>query len=659
MHRRHPAPGERSAGGVTGGARRGPLALLVVAAVSTTGLAGCSGAADPEPQPAAARLAAALAEGKLAGLPLAGPTPAARRATRDRAQQLLGAATAGLGDLRPTITVVRVSSPSDSGRATAVLAHSWPVAGPDAPAWRYRTRASLVLADGHWRVRWSPAVVAPGLTAQERLTASRVQPVRGDVLGDGGIPLVTARPVVRLGIDKAKVPAADAAAGARALAGLVDIEPAAYVDRVAKAGPKAFVEAIVLRAPDAPDPSAYAAMAGAVALEDELPLAPTRDFARPVLGTVGAATAELVEGSSGRLRAGDVTGLSGLQKRYDGQLRGTPGVVVRAVSPAPTEDAPAARRELFRTEAIDGTPLATTLDERLQELAEATLARVRPASAIVAVRPSDGHVLAAASGPGSNGASTATVGRFAPGSTFKVVTALGLLRAGLTPSTTVRCPAGVTVDGRRFENYDDYPAARLGSVTLRTAVANSCNTAMIGQRAKVPQRELAGAAAALGLGVDHDLGYPVFLGSVPADAGGTEHAASMIGQGRVSASPVAMAAVAASVAAGRTVTPQLLTDPPEQPEQPSVAVTAPEAAQVRSLMRAVVTDGSGRFLAALPGPPVAAKTGTAEFGEDSPPKTHAWMIAVRGDLAVAVFVDLGSSGSGTAGPLLERFLRGA
>jgi cell division protein FtsI/penicillin-binding protein 2 len=517
----------------------------------------------------------------------------------------------------------------------------------------------MELTQDRWRVRWTLAVVAPELVAAERLVLTRMTPRRGDVLGDGDNPLVTARPVVRLGIDKTKVAPEQTEASARALADLVDVDAAAYGQRVVKSGPKAFVEAVVLRVADAPQPTAYAGIEGAVAIDDELPLPPTRDFARPVLGTVGAATAELVKDSGGRLQPGDVTGLSGLQKRYDVQLRGRPGVVVRAVTASVQEGSGATERELFRTEPVDGTPLATTLDERLQRLAESTLAHVRPASAIVAVRPSDGHLLAAASGPGSRGLSTATAGRFAPGSTFKVVTSLGLLRAGLSASTTVSCPATITVDGRRFKNYDDYPSNRLGPVTLRTAVANSCNTAMIGQRAKVPQPDLAAAAAALGLGVDHDLGYPVFLGAVPTDAGATEHAASMIGQGKVEASPVAMAAVAASVARGATVTPQLLQDPPESPDQPSVAVTKQQADAVRSLMRAVVTEGSGRFLATLPGPPVAAKTGTAEFGTDSPPQTHAWMIAVQGDLAVAVFVDLGTSGSGTAGPLLERFLRGS
>jgi cell division protein FtsI/penicillin-binding protein 2 len=77
------------------------------------------------------------------------------------------------------------------------------------------------------------------------------------------------------------------------------------------------------------------------------------------------------------------------------------------------------------------------------------------------------------------------------------------------------------------------------------------------------------------------------------------------------------------------------------------------------MLRGVVTGGSGSFLLDVPGPPVIAKTGTAEFEKGGRLRTHAWMIAARGDLAVAVFVDEGSSGSGTAGPILEQFLRAA
>ena len=82
---------------------------------------------------------------------------------------------------------------------------------------------------------------------------------------------------------------------------------------------------------------------------------------------------------------------------------------------------------------------------------------------------------------------------------------------------------------------------------------------------------------------------------------------------------------------------------------------------LRGLLRGVVDTGSGRFLLDVPGV-TGAKTGTAEYGEPDASgelATHAWMIATRGDLAVAVFVETGVSGSQTAGPVLEAFLRSA
>ena len=74
-------------------------------------------------------------------------------------------------------------------------------------------------------------------------------------------------------------------------------------------------------------------------------------------------------------------------------------------------------------------------------------------------------------------------------------------------------------------------------------------------------------------------------------------------------------------------------------------------------MRGVVEQGSGTFLADVPGEPVLAKSGTAEFGDANALKQHVWMIGIQGDLAVAVFVNEGEGGATTAGPLLEAFLR--
>jgi cell division protein FtsI/penicillin-binding protein 2 len=367
----------------------------------------------------------------------------------------------------------------------------------------------------------------------------------------------------------------------------------------------------------------------------------------------------MVEDSPETYRPGDVAGTSGLQARYDDQLRGTPGVSIDAVPAQDAEGTGAETRELFRAEPVPGEPLRTSLDVDLQAAAESVLAGTGPASALVAIEPRTGAILAAANGPGTGGTNLATYGQAAPGSTFKTVSSLALLRAGLTPDSPVDCPATTTVDGKEFGNYSDYPSTAIGRITLRQAVAQSCNTAFITSRGEIGGTDLYDAAASLGLGIDHDLGFPAYFGQVPQPESETEAAADLIGQGRVLASPMVMATVVASVQAGRTVVPWLVKDYRDDPPEGAAPPTGSDATALRSMLRADVTDGSGLVLLDVPGPELIAKTGTAEFERDGEVLTHAWMVAAGSDLAVAVYVDEGESGSRTAGPLLEEFLRRA
>lgn len=615
-------------------ARTGALGAALLLA-----LGACSSGEDEAAAEAlATELASALTARDLGDLPVGGGD-----------QAVLDELLAGIDDIPATVTVDSVVVDGDT--ATATLAWDW--ATPGEP-WRYATTAALRKSEDVWTVQWAPTVVEPSLAADESLDATLRQPERADILGAADEVLVTLRPVMRIGIDKTRVPAEDVPASARALATLVDIDRDAYIKTVEQAGPKAFVEAVVLREADAAElgQAAVEAIPGAIGVADELPLAPTRDFATEILGRVGPATAQVVEESEGAVLPGEQVGLSGLQARYDEQLGGVTGIDVAAVSGEQ-------ERILHTTAAVPGQPLRTTFDPDLQRAAEKALDGVDPASALVAIRPSTGEILAAASGDGSDGYNTATFGQYAPGSTMKVVTSLALMRAGVAPSDPIPCTPTIVVDGKTFTNYDDYPASGTGDIPLRTAVANSCNTALISQREELGDDDLAEAAAALGLGVDHDLGFPAYFGQVPAPASETEDAASLIGQGKVLASPMAMAAVAASVAEGRTVVPQLLPEVVSPTTEPGQPLTADEADALRDIMRAVVTEGTAGFLRDVPGAPIGAKTGTAEFGTSTPPDTHAWMIATQGDLAVAVFVAEGASGSATAGPILEEFLRAA
>jgi len=625
------------------------LSLLgTVMSACTDDSSGPGGDGEPGSAAAAAEtLAAALAGGDFAAVAFADDDPAA-------VGEEYALTVEGLGKLTPTVTVAAGGDPSDAQppTSTAVLDWTWPI-GPD--GWTYSSEATFTERDDEWLADWDVSIIEPSLSPKVTLDLVSLGAKRGDILGAGGLALVTNRPVVRIGIDRSKVGPAKAGASARAVARLVGVDPAAYAKRVEASGPLAFVEAIVFRQDEVPRGvlAGMRPIKGGAVIAGERPLAPTRDFAAPILGSVGEVTAEMIEENPDVYEVGDVAGLSGLQARYDEQLRGTPGQEVNAVG------SDGKTREIFRVDAIDGQSLELTMDERLQIAAEQALANIGPASALVAIRPSSGAILAAANGPGTDGYNMATYGQFAPGSTFKSVSSLALLRAGDTPDTIVPCTTSVVVDGKRFENYDDYPASGLGDIQLRTALANSCNTAFISQRGKLGQQSVVDAAASLGMGIDHDLGFPAYFGNVVPPAGETEKAADMIGQGKILASPLVMATVIASIQSGQLVVPHLVTSvtspPPEGVSGPSPA----EAAALQGMLRGVVTGGSGSFLLDVTGAPVIAKTGTAEFDKDGSIRTHAWMIAAQGDLAVAVFVDEGASGSGTAGPILEQFLRAA
>lgn len=631
------------------------------AAVLTTAVLALTLAACTDDRPTAEDAAGSLAAG-LAGLDV---TQSAFTTTDPAAVTAsLTTITEGFAPGMPQVSVAGVEE-TGADSATATLDYVWDLDETDQD-WTYSTTAQLTRVEDEWQVVWEPDVFVPDLLPDEKLTLTSVPADRGDITGAGGEVIVTQRPVLRVGIDKTRVPEAEQAASARALATLLELDPAAYEEQVAAGGAEAFVVALVLR----DDTSRTVtdeqidAIPGALRQADTLELGPTRTFARELLGSVGEATEELVKQSDGALAAGDITGLGGLQLQHDALLAGTPGLEVNAASVS-APGTPTQR--LFAKSAVDGEDLVTTLDPALQTLGEETLTEEPSAASIVAIRPSTGEILAAANGPGSEGLQTALLGQYPPGSTFKIATSLALLRTGFTPETPTECTEEVTVDGRRFNNASTYPAEFIGTIPLLETFAQSCNTGFISTRDEVAQADLASAATDLGIGVEASIGTPAFFGSVPTEAEGTAHAAAIIGQGEVLVSPLSLATMAASVGAGSRVTPTLLA--PGSPAEPDPAsataagppgeLTAAESSTLQTLMAAVVGQGGAQLLQDVPGEPVLAKTGTAEFGSETPPRTHAWVVAIQGDLAVAVFVEEGELGSTSGGPLMEVFLSGA
>ncbi|MFB9367546.1 penicillin-binding transpeptidase domain-containing protein [Kitasatospora sp. NPDC001664] len=302
------------------------------------------------------------------------------------------------------------------------------------------------------------------------------------------------------------------------------------------------------------------------------------------------------------------------------------------------------------TEPKSGAQRRLTLDADLQRAAEAAVAaRTTPAS-IVAVEPSTGHVLAFANNP-AQGQNRAFGANQAPGSTMKVVTAAGLLEAGLTPDSPLPCPPTTTVSGRTVRN--DFTDPRPG-YTFKDDFAQSCNTAFLdagGDRLKGAAMPTL-AREVFGLGLVWQTGIDTFDTAVPVEGNPAEAAMALIGQGRVQTNALAMASVSATVQSGTFRQPVLIPGLP----QPRSARTlgAQPLKDLRSMMRR--TAESGTAAGALRGISGAAgKTGTAEV--NGQPKPNSWFTGYCGDLAVAAEVQAGGHGAEAAAPAAAALLR--
>ncbi|WP_245159981.1 penicillin-binding transpeptidase domain-containing protein [Blastococcus sp. CT_GayMR19] len=617
--------------------RRGPaLALSLILTVPV--LAACSGSAEDDVRAAAQTFLAGWADGDVAAAARATSDPEATSALLEQTAEDLPEAT--LSTELGTVTV-------EDEQATVAWTATWDLAA--APDWSYDAALDLEQVEDTWRVVAAPTLVHPELGEGQRLKLARTLPDRAPITDATGAPLFTPTEVVNVGVDKAQV--TDLPALAAALSAATGVAAEEIVADVDAAPARQFVPVITLRRPDFERIRAQVFdLPGAVFPTATRLLAPTARFAEALLGRVGAATAEVIEESqddgSPRYADGDQLGLSGLQRAFQEELSGTPGFTVSVVSTdAATGDE---GLEIDSVAPEPGTPLQTPLVPAVQNAADAAAAAQTLPTHVVVVRPGTGELLAVSSNEPAD-AGNALAGQFPPGSAMKTITATALLSAGtLTPDSPVACPGTTSVEGREFENQDQFD---LGTVPFTEALAQSCNTTFIQQGLELPDGALAEAAASYGVGIEWKLPVDVFSGSVPSDSTGTTKAANAIGQGQVLMSPAAMAVVAAGIAGGTPVAPIEIagTEPSaELPAGPSPAVLD----ALRPMMRQVVLAGTATQLADHG--EVFGKTGTAEYGSNTPPDAHGWFMGYQvggpaGDVAFAVLVEGGQSSSVAVG----------
>ncbi|HEX3542317.1 MAG TPA: penicillin-binding transpeptidase domain-containing protein [Acidimicrobiales bacterium] len=516
-------------------------------------------------------------------------------------------------------------------------------------AWDYSGSMHLAKVFGHWLVEWTPATMYRALTPGAKLTFQRTFPPRAAVLGAGGTVLAGPTDVVTVGLEGDAVTSVAEVTTALTQAG-IDANAIAAALKAATAHPKQFtpvadladaryqqVKPIIFRVPG----TRFQRHTGQASV--------TADLGAHVVGSLGAITAQQLQQLGLPYRASDSVGQTGIEAQYERQLAGTPGGSIQVIGANGTVLATPATFT-----AKPGTAVHTSLDLHTQQVAEAALNGLKQPAALVAIRASTGEVLAAVSRPDSTPFDRSLQGQYPPGSTFKVITSAALLASGLTPDSPTTCPKTLTVDGRAFKNFEGESSL---DISFLRAFAVSCNTAFITLAGKLTGAQLISAAGQFGFGTNLQPGVPVFGGQIPPPVDDVEKVASAIGQARVLASPLQMAAVAAAVDSGSYHAPRLVVGAPDDTAK-AIALAPPVVAGLHTMMAAVVSSGTGTPANVGGSPPVYGKTGTAEFGNATPPMTHAWFIGFRGDVAFAIVVEGGGVGGTVAGPIAAKFLRG-
>ncbi|MGH1488775.1 MAG: penicillin-binding transpeptidase domain-containing protein [Acidimicrobiales bacterium] len=568
----------------------------------------------------------------------------------------------------------------DSANATAPVTLQWQL--EDGTEFDTVGEVDLVLVGTDWQVDWEASVVENSLDPGDILIRERVLPDRAAILGRNDNPLVDNRPVFNIGVIPRQVD--DLTAFSESLGFLIGEDPQEIREKVAPA-PSDSTVPIAMRRPEelADVQSQLVGLPGIVLEPSTFPLAPNDRFARALLGRSAEVTREILDESPELYLPGDIAGRSGLQRIYDTRLNGVPGFQIKVQRRFPTPDSPAtttstttgpsttvadgagtettldaaaiaaaSRDIVFISPPTPGTPLNLTIDQRAQNAAENALRATNLVSSLVAVEVSTGQILAVANGPGQAFENLAMTGQYPPGSIFKTITAYGAMEKGFGPNDPVDCPLTLNVDGREFTNAE---GEVLGTVPLRQAYVLSCNTAFINLASVLDPSDFPAMAARFGVGAGYTLGTASFSGRVPTPNSAVEKAATSFGQSQILLSPLSAAVMAATAAGGTYRPPILVVDPDvapgaEQPLNPGVA------ASLQEMMRAVVTNGTGRAVGGVAGGPVSGKTGTAEFGNETPPKSHAWFVGFQGDVAFAVFVEGGEFGGATAAPIAADFL---
>ena len=402
----------------------------------------------------------------------------------------------------------------------------------------------------------------------------------------------------------------------------------------------------------------------------------------------------------------DVEGKAQIEQAYDEDLKGTPGKRILQRNARGVIEG-----ESSRIEPKQGSKVLLTIDARIQYIVEKAL-RVVGRGAAVVIDPNSGEILAMASVPSfdpnqfvptiskadweklskdeTDPLMNRAINAYAPGSTFKLCTALAGIRAGVG-NKEFDCTGGVQYGDKFMKCWvltAKPPMPPHGHQNLSTAIKNSCNAYFFqyGNAAGIDQIDYMGHVLGLGqktgLPLNNEssgvLPGPAWLAqNAPRERWSSGYTANVsIGQGYDLATPIQMSILASTVANGGTIfQPRLVkkviaqdgTSTKEEPPKIRAdltkegGLTPDQIEKVRKGMWMVVNDDSGTARKArVKNYVVAGKTGTAQFWRGREKDNHTWFLCFapydKPRYVVCVFVQGAKSGGSVPAPIAAKIL---
>jgi penicillin-binding protein 2 len=422
-------------------------------------------------------------------------------------------------------------------------------------------------------------------------------------------------------------------------------------------------------------------------------------FLAHATGYVGEVSEQQIENSNGKLRPGDVVGKSGLERQYNDQLMGTDGmrrVIVNSIGKEVDH--------LSQQDPIPGKQIQLTIDYDLQLVAEQSLGP-RP-GAVVALDPRTGEVLAMVSHPAPDPndfavristeewkklnedpekplLNRAIQAQLAPGSVFKIVTALAMLEDHNPPENfTTYCPGYGTFYGRQFKCWvyssKKGPISH-GVVNLHEAILKSCDVFFYNAGMRLGIDRLAYYATKVGIGKKTGIDLPSEeSGLMPSEEwvqrvfhrkwypGETISVA--IGQGAITTTPLQLARIMGGIASGGVFKQPHMLKGAQNVGEERFAISEPTVEKLTDALWGVVNQpgGTGGELK-LAGIELSGKSGTAQvigydtrarFGKQKRFEDNAWFVGYapkrNPEIVVAVLVqESGKHGGEAAGPVVR------